>query len=117
MSSSAAAMGGNRRPTCRSARMTEERDPISMAVTRRGDNVRSTQAERPSPLSASLKSHRFRVGQQLHMRTGGNNLARQAGSCTVTFLLPFEGGQVLYRVRSEAESFERVVPEADLSAL
>jgi hypothetical protein len=34
----------------------------------------------------------------------------------VTFLLPFEGGQVLYRVRSPAESFERVVAEGDLSA-
>ena len=98
--------------------MSDERDPaIKMAVTRRGDSVRPSQPERPSPMSASLKSHRFRVGQKLHMRTGGNNLARQAGSCTVTFLLPFEGGQVLYRVRSEAESFERVVPEADLSAL
>ena len=59
--------------------------------------------------------HRYKVGARLRMNNGGNSLARQAGFCRVTFVLPYEGGQLLYRVKSEAESFERVVAEIDLA--
>lgn len=50
------------------------------------------------------------------MGSGGYSVARAAASCKIVALLPYEGqGQLLYRVRSETEAFERVVAEADLS--
>jgi hypothetical protein len=32
-------------------------------------------------------------------------------------LMPYEGGALFYRVRSETENFERVVVEGDLSTI
>ena len=44
------------------------------------------------------------------MGNGGNIVSRTAAHCKVVALLPYEGhGALLYRVRSEAEAFERVV--------
>ena len=51
------------------------------------------------------------------MQHGGFGYAQQASNCSVTFVLPFEGRQLLYRVKSDNEAFERVVPEADLSPM
>jgi hypothetical protein len=59
--------------------------------------------------------HRYKVGMRLLMTPGGVTVARQASYCKVTFVLPYEGAQLLYRVRSEIEAFERVVSESDLA--
>ena len=60
--------------------------------------------------------HRYRSGERLRMGNGGNIVSRAASYCTIVSLLPYEGrGALLYRVRSDAEAFERVVAEADLS--
>ena len=59
--------------------------------------------------------HRYKVGMRLLMTPGGATVSRQASYCRVTFVLPYEGSQLLYRVRSEIEAFERVVSEADLA--
>jgi hypothetical protein len=60
--------------------------------------------------------HSFRVGDRLRMGSGGYSVARIAATCKVVALLPYEGhGALLYRVRSDAEAFERVVAEAVLS--
>lgn len=59
--------------------------------------------------------HRFHVGQRLTMARGSRDIARSAAVCQVVALLPHESGPLLYRVRSELESFERVVDEVDLA--
>ncbi|HTJ57044.1 MAG TPA: hypothetical protein VL418_05700 [Devosiaceae bacterium] len=59
----------------------------------------------------------YAIGQRLMLRGGGNHWARQQADCQVVALLPNEGGPFLYRVRSDAESHERVVDEADLSPI
>ena len=58
--------------------------------------------------------HRYSVGQRLRVLGGGNHWSRQGGYCSIVSLMPHEGGQFLYRIRSEGESFERIVAEADL---
>jgi hypothetical protein len=68
----------------------------------------------PHPMPTGVARHRFKVGARLRMKQGGLSVARPASFCRVVFLLPYEGGQLFYRVKSEAESFERVVAEADL---
>jgi hypothetical protein len=51
------------------------------------------------------------------MAPGGREISRGASTCSVVFLLPYEGGPLRYRVRSDSESFERIVDENDLSEL
>ena len=72
-------------------------------------------SEAPRRDAAEGPQHRYGVGQRLKLLGSGRYWARSAGLCQVVALLPYEGGPLLYRVRSEAESFERVVPEGDLA--
>lgn len=67
--------------------------------------------------SVAAHRHRFAVGQRLSMAPGGREISRGASLCSVVFLLPYEGGALRYRVRSDNESFERIVNEADLMPL
>ena len=61
-------------------------------------------------------AHRYHVGERLRLGHGGYSVARIAASCKIVALLPYEGhGTLLYRNRRDAEAFERVVAEADLS--
>jgi hypothetical protein len=61
-------------------------------------------------------AHRYHVGERLRLGHGGYSVARIAASCKIVALLPYEGhGTLLYRIRSDAEAFERVVSEGDLS--
>ena len=70
----------------------------------------------PARQAAPRALHRYRASERLRMGNGGNLVSRAASYCTVVALLPYEGhGARRYRVRSEAEAFERVVAEGDLS--
>ena len=102
---------------------------IAVPITRRQSSAaRTTAAAAAAPVirtaptgdsprapTAGVARHRFGVGARLRMKQGGLSVARPASYCRVVFLLPFEGGQLFYRVKSELESFERVVAEADLT--
>jgi hypothetical protein len=71
-----------------------------------------------APRSSQLnKVHRFAVGQRLSMAPGGREVSRGASACIVVFLLPYEGGALRYRVRSDNETYERIVDEADLKPI
>lgn len=71
---------------------------------------------RPPRRVAAQPAHRYHVGERLRMTGGGQSVQRAASTCKVISLLPYEGhGALLYRVRSETESFERIVAEADLA--
>jgi hypothetical protein len=72
-------------------------------------------ATRPERRTVALPAHRYRIGDRLRVTGGGHSVQRTAGGCKVLALLPYEGyGALLYRVRGDTESFERVVAEADL---
>ena len=110
---------------------------IAVPVTRRPAAVKRSRAGRP-PVPHNIPAegppslpgpqhsmvprparprHRFRVGDRVHMNNGGRSWARPEALCRIMALLPHENGPFLYRVRSEVESFERVVAEEDLSPL
>ena len=75
--------------------------------------ARSTQ-----PLPVKPKStHRYAVGEQVQMLSGGLHSNRPAGPCVVVRLLPFEGGELQYRVQSKGENCERIVSETNLIGL
>jgi hypothetical protein len=68
-----------------------------------------------STKASLIPTHRFAVGARLNMLDGGRQAGRTAGACIVLRLLPYEGHELQYRVRSEAESYERVVAEHHLT--
>jgi hypothetical protein len=61
--------------------------------------------------------HRYRIGERVRLGGGGNSIKRMESVCKVMTLMPYEGGALQYRVRSELESYERVVAETDLSPI
>lgn len=80
-----------------------------------GDEPISRRPAPPRPVKAT-PIHRYRIGERLNMSQGGYSVVRSGAFCKVVATLPYEGhGSLLYRVRSERESFDRVVSEADLN--
>jgi hypothetical protein len=63
----------------------------------------------------SMTSHQFHVGQTVHLRP--STLARNAaaGAYEIRAVLPEQGGQHQYRIKSLIEPYERVVAEQELS--
>jgi len=61
-------------------------------------------------------SHRYAVAQRLTLSNSIYAGKRPGGLCSVLARLPYEGhGSLRYRIKSDTESFERIVSEADLS--
>ena len=78
--------------------------------------IPATPLARPVRRVAAQPEHRYRVGERLRMTGGGQSVQRTSSACNIVSLLPYEGrGALLYRVRSDAETYERIVSEADLS--
>jgi hypothetical protein len=106
---------------------------IAIPTKRRSVSVKPRRAGHPKPMPehqvggmvgparrlavpfAPAHEPRYQIGEQLMLRGGGNHWARVPSICRVIALLPHENGPFLYRVRSELESYERVVAEIDLS--
>ncbi len=60
--------------------------------------------------------HRFSAGQRVRLRSGRGAPATASGSFKILSALPIEReGEVRYRIKSEAETFERIADETNLS--
>jgi hypothetical protein len=59
--------------------------------------------------------HRFKVGEHVHYTSGPYGRADAGAVYTVTLLLPAEGDDRQYRIKSAAEPHERVVKESQLN--
>jgi hypothetical protein len=63
----------------------------------------------------AITSHKFRVGETVEYKPGRMGFPAASRECTVVRLLPVEGGSLKYRIKCDAEAFERVVTEAQLA--
>jgi hypothetical protein len=61
-----------------------------------------------------VSDHKFKIGQTVHYTAGPFNAASSNNVYKVTQLLPPEGGDFQYRIKSAAEPHERVVKESQL---
>lgn len=59
--------------------------------------------------------HKFKVGQMVDVRPDGGRSNRTAGISEILTCMPHDRGPLLYRVRSVAEAYDRVVAEGDLA--
>ena len=65
----------------------------------------------------TLKSHRYQVGEMVYYTSPTFGRAAATGSYTVVKLLPSEGDDYQYRIKSSGEAFERVAKESQLDKI
>lgn len=63
---------------------------------------------------ALLKTHKYSVGQNVRYTAGPFSRLGVSGSFKVVKLLPSEGDEQQYRIKSAGEAFERVAKESQL---
>jgi hypothetical protein len=61
--------------------------------------------------------HKFKVGQSVRFTPRKLALPAGAQAYTIVRVLPAEGGEYQYRIKSVYEPFERIAVESELSAL
>ncbi len=61
-----------------------------------------------------VRAHKYRVGETVYYTSPTFGRAAAAGSYTVVKLLPSEGDDYQYRIKSSGEAFERVAKESQL---
>ena len=64
-----------------------------------------------------MSEHKFKVGQTVHFTSGpyGRGAGGAGGAYKITQLLPPEGDDRQYRIKSANEPHERVVKESQLN--
>lgn len=62
-----------------------------------------------------MARHKYKVGQLVDYSPSRMGLSVSARGYEVKRLLPLEGSDFLYRIKSPTESFERVAKEQDLA--
>jgi hypothetical protein len=61
-----------------------------------------------------IRSHKYQVGEMVYYTSPTFGRAAATGSYTVVKLLPSEGDDYQYRIKSSGEAFERVAKESQL---
>jgi hypothetical protein len=61
-----------------------------------------------------VRMHKYRVGETVYYTSPTFGRAAASGSYTVVKLLPSEGDDYQYRIKSSGEAFERVAKESQL---
>jgi len=59
-------------------------------------------------------TYRFRTGQSVRLTRGPSNRSAAVGAYKIIRLLPDNGGELQYRIKSLREPHERVVNESEL---
>lgn len=61
-----------------------------------------------------MPQHKYKVGQQVDYLPNRLLMTPSSRGYTIVRLLPYEGSDLLYRIKSPGETFERVAKEQDL---
>ena len=64
--------------------------------------------------SVVLKSHKYAIGQTVRYIAGPISRVNGSGTFKIVKLLPPEGDEHQYRIKSTGEAFERVAKESQL---
>lgn len=66
-------------------------------------------------MERSMQDHKFAIGQSVNFISGPFGRGSANGVYTITQLLPYEGDDCQYRIKSATEPHERVAKENQLS--
>jgi hypothetical protein len=61
-----------------------------------------------------VRAHKFQVGQTVYFTSGPVSRPGAGGGYQILKLLPSDGSDYQYRIKSPAEAFERVAKESQL---
>ena len=61
-----------------------------------------------------MVNHKFKVGQMVDLISSHVGLPASVRAYKILRLLPQEGGEPLYRIKTIAEAFERIAKESEL---
>jgi hypothetical protein len=76
-----------------------------------------TQSPPVQPVAAHeipVRTHKYQLGEMVYYTSPTFGRAAATGSYTVVKLLPHEGDDYQYRIKSSGEAFERVAKESQL---
>jgi hypothetical protein len=62
-----------------------------------------------------MTQHKFKIGQLVDYTPGSMSVRASSGEYKIVRLLPSEGFDQLYRIKSIGEAFERVAKEHELT--
>ena len=82
-----------------------------------GPKILRTSSPPVQPVAAdeiTAKAHKYQVGETVYFTSPTFGRAAATGSYTVVKLLPSEGDDYQYRIKSSGEAFERVAKESQL---
>jgi hypothetical protein len=68
----------------------------------------------PATADILVQAHKYRVGEIVYYTSPSFGRAAASGSYTVVKLLPSDGDDYQYRIKSSGEAFERVAKESQL---
>jgi hypothetical protein len=68
----------------------------------------------PASPAALVYPHKYRIGETVYYTSPSFGRAAASGSYTVVKLLPSDGDDHQYRIKSSGEAFERVAKESQL---
>ena len=91
----------------------------SIAIRRPSSEIQILRTSSPpmQPIVAHdlpLRAHKYQVGETVYYTSPTFGRAAATGSYTVVKLLPSEGDDYQYRIKSSGEAFERVAKESQL---
>jgi hypothetical protein len=78
------------------------------------NHERASVRDRTSVRENAMSNHKFKIGQSVNCTSGSFGAIRGSGIYTITQLLPPEGDDFQYKIKSAAEPHERVVKESEL---
>ena len=64
-----------------------------------------------------MASHKYKVGQSVRLSPGKGSLPAGAQAYKIVRVLPADGDDLQYRIKSVYETFERIARESELYAL
>jgi hypothetical protein len=70
-----------------------------------------------APTELPIQRHKYQVGQAVYYTSPNFGRASATGNYTVVKLLPSEGDDYQYRIKSSGEAFERVAKESQLDKI
>ncbi len=96
------------------ARVTTLNGPSAVAKSAKMLRTASPPVQPMAPSEIALRAHKYRVGETVYYTSPSFGRAAATGSYTVVKLLPSEGDDYQYRIKSSGEAFERVAKESQL---
>jgi len=95
-------------------------DNLSNPLYRSADTIRGNLVRAATPpiqsiaMENAVSSHKFRIGQSVNYTSGPFGVGSGSGVYKITQLLPPEGDDFQYKIKSAAEPHERVAKESQL---